>query len=213
MTTTMGTEAEKPAFTIRVPPVWFEFDVWRATRTGDLARLVDTRIAGDTRLSRFRAPLLKALREAAEQAERQGAMICAAMMQPQEEAVLAAMLTVFHRADTPAETVEAIAAQITSTAPGEGSNSWRRVEITSTTAGSAVRVTGVEAVRFGDGSADCVTMQTLIPAPAGGVVNVVLTSPQIELTESWLDLFDAISSTFAWSSETGTTRKTETTEG
>jgi hypothetical protein len=197
--------ATAPAFTIRVPPIWFEFDVWRATRTGDLARLVDGRIAADERLTRYRGPLLRALREAAEQAERQGAVLCAAMTQPQDEAVLTALLMVFHTDGAPDpsdNTVEAIAAQITAQGRTEGSSTWRRVETVTTAAGSAARVSGVESIRFGDREADCVLMQTLIPAPTGGVLDVVLTSPQTELADSWLDLFDAISATLAWSGPT-----------
>ncbi|GAB6902280.1 hypothetical protein [Kineosporia succinea] len=189
----------KPEFTIRVPPVWFEFDVWRATRTGDLARLVDGRIAGDARLAKFRGPLLKALREAAEQAERQGAVMCAAMTQPQDEAVLTAMLMVFHTEGAADNSVEAIASQITA-------SERRTVAVVEIPAGPAVRVRGVEAVRLGERTVDCVSMQTLLPAPGGGVVSIALTSPQTELTESWLDLFDAISSTFAWAGQVSTTR-------
>jgi hypothetical protein len=213
------TTATAPAFTIRVPPVWFEFDVWRATRTGDLARLVDTRIAADERLPAYRGPLLRALREAAEQAERQGAVLCAAMTQPQDEAVLTALLMAFHTAGAPDpsdNTVEAIAAQITAHGRAEGASTWRRVESISIPAGSAVRVSGIEAIRFGTREVDCVMMQTLIPAPTGGVLDVVLTSPQTALAESWLDLFDAISATLAWSGPTQertTDRQTTTTEG
>jgi hypothetical protein len=195
-----------PSFTIRVPPIWFEFDVWRATRTGDLARLVDSRIAGDKRLAVYRGPLLKALREAAEQAEHQGAVMCAAMTQPQGDAVLTAMLMVFHTQGAQDNTVEAMAAAITATAQ-------RRVEIVHHSVGRAVRVSGVETIRFGEREMDCVLMQTLIPAPTGGVLNVVLTSPQTELAENWLDLFDAISSTLAWAESTASTPETENKEG
>jgi hypothetical protein len=190
-------------FTLRVPPSWFEFDIWRATRTGDLARLVDDRIATDPRLRPWRGPLLKALREAAEQAERQGAVLCAAMTDPVEgDAVLAAVLTVFstHGAPDDADnTAEAIAAQITATAPSNGGRTWRHVEIADLAAGRAVRVRGIDAVRLGDRAHECVVMQTLIPVPdRGGVVDVVLTSSQTQLTEPMLDLFAAISGTFAW---------------
>ncbi|GAB3258477.1 hypothetical protein [Kineosporia babensis] len=191
-----------PAFTVRVPPSWYEFDVWRATRTGDLARLVDRRIAEDQRLARYRPALLKALREAAEQAERHGAVLCAAMTEPRGQDVLTAMLTVFHTEGSPdpaANTVPAIAAQITAREDG---SQWRRVETVELAAGPAARVSGVESIPFGERQADCVLMQTLIPAPAGGVLNLTLSSHQTELQESWLDLFDAISSTLAWNDAT-----------
>lgn len=190
-------------FSIRVPPSWYEFDIWRATHTGDLGRLVDDRIAADDRLKPWRGALVRALREAAEQAERQGAVLCAAMTDPVAEAgVLAAVLTVFHTggAPDPADnTVEAIAAQVTASAPGPGSPAWRQVEVREQPAGKAVRLHGVEATELGSRSVDCVMMQTLTPVPdGGGVLNVVLASPQTELAEPLFDLFDAISATLTW---------------
>jgi hypothetical protein len=190
-------------FSLRVPPSWFQFDIWRATRTGDLARVVDDRIARDPRLRPWRGALLKALREAAEQAEREGAVLCAAMTDPVAgDAVLVAVLTVFstHGApDAVDNTAEAIAGQIMATAPTSGGRTWRQVEIVDLPAGHAVRVRGVDVVRLGDHAHECVVMQTLIPVPDNaGAVNVVLTSPQTQFTEPMLDLFEAISETFAW---------------
>ena len=199
-----GSTLSKPVeFTVRVPPSWFEFDIWRATRTGDLARLVDERIAEDPRLRPWRGPLLKALREAAEQAERQGAVLCAAMTDPvDQDAVLAAVLTVFHTpgsSEAADNTVEAIVSQITATAPTRDAPTWRYVQIVDTSAGRAVRVRGIEVTTLGDRQQECVVMQTLIPVPDGaGVLNLVLTSPQTQLTEPMLDLFEAISDTVAW---------------
>ena len=99
--------------------------------------------------------------------------------------------------------VEAIAGQLTAVAPAEGSSTWRRVGVVELPAGRAVRVAGVETSELGSRSLDCVVMQTLIPVPGGrGVLDVVLTSPQVELAEGMLDLFEAISATLAWSSVT-----------
>jgi hypothetical protein len=121
-----------PGFTVRVPPSWFQIDVWRATRTADLARLVDQRITDDPRLHPWRAPLLRALREAAAQAERQGAVFCAAMTDPvEDDDILAAVLTVFHTegsTDPAANTAERIAAQVTASAD-DGAGTWRRVDL------------------------------------------------------------------------------------
>jgi hypothetical protein len=77
------------------------------------------------------------------------------------------------------------------------------VEIVELPAGQAVRVRGVESASGGASTIDCVCMQTLIPVPDGaGILNVVLTSPQVELSEVMLDLFDAISVTLSWSPPT-----------
>lgn len=185
-------------FELRVPESWWEFDVWRATRTGDLARLVDARTAETPELAPHRGVLLKLLRNAADYAERNGARFCAVATDAVEDAgMLIATAMVFQSdpATDPAEnTVEGIAGQITATA-------GRRVEIVEIPAGRAVRVRGVEPADMGDGrSVDSVVMQTLIPIPGGhGVLDVVLTSPQTQLAEPMLDLFDAISGTLAWS--------------
>lgn len=191
-------------FTLRLPESWVEFDIWRATRTKDLTRLIDARIEQDPELARHRGALVKALRQAATDAERQGAVFCAAMLDPVEDAgMLAATVMVFHTdgaADPAGNAPEVIAGQLSAIAPAAESPQWRRVAMVEIPAGRAVRVQGVETVALGPRSLDCVVMQTLVPVPERrGVLNVVLTSPQVELTESLLDLFDAISSTLTWS--------------
>lgn len=190
-------------FTLRVPESWLEFDIWRATRTGDLARELDSRIAQAPELAPYRGALVKALRQAAADAEHHGAVYCAAMLDPVADAgMLAATLMVFQTdgaADPANNAPEVIAGQVTAVAPVEGQAHWRRVEIVEIPAGRAVRVRGVEAAAIGGGSVDCVVMQTLIPVPQDrGVLSTVLTSPQVELAEPLLDLFDAISSTLTW---------------
>ncbi|MDQ2881218.1 MAG: hypothetical protein M3Y48_08235 [Actinomycetota bacterium] len=192
-------------FELRLPESWLEFDIWRATRTRDLPRLLDSRIAEHPELKPYRGALVKALRQAASEAERNDAVFCAAMSELVEDAgMLAATVMVFQtdgRPDPADNTVEAIASQLTSIASIEGAAQWRRVGIVEIPAGRAVRVQGVEPVDLGAQSVHCVVMQTLIPVPndGSGVLNVVATSPQVELAESMLDLFDAISSTLTWS--------------
>jgi hypothetical protein len=190
-------------FTLRVPPSWWEFDVWRATRTGDLARHVDARIAEQPRLRRHRGPLLRALREAAADAEHQGALKCAVMGELVDGDALAAVLMAVqtHGSPDPAgNTPAAIAGQITATAKRPGSPYWRTVTLVDLPAGPAVRIRGVEAVTGGTRTADCLVMHTLTPFPDGeGLLDVVLTSPQTTLAEPMFDLFDAISATLAWS--------------
>ncbi len=193
-------------FTLRVPESWYEFDVWRATRTGDLARMVDARTAETPELLPLRGALLKLLREVAADAERQGALFCAAMVdQVEDHGVLVASVIVFQTEGSPdpaENTVDAIAGQVTAFSPADSSPTWRRVEIVQIPAGRAVRIAGVETADLGDHPpVECAVMQTLIPVPEGpGVLNVVLTSPLVELADSMLELFSAISETLAWSS-------------
>lgn len=191
-------------FAVRLPETWVEIDIWRATRTGDLARLVDARIADLPALAPHRGALLKALREAAGAAERQGAVFCAAVADAVPAGgVLTATLMVFQTDPAPDpvhDTVEVIAGQVTAVAPAEDSPYWRRVDIVDLPSGRAVRVVGVEAAEArGDAPLLGVVMQTLVPVPGDqGVLNMVLSSPQTELAEPLLDLFDAISTTLTW---------------
>jgi hypothetical protein len=202
-----ATSTAQHPFSVRVPPSWFEFDIWRATRTAELARLVDTRIDAAPRLRPWRGPLLKALRDAAEQAERQGAVMCAAMTDPMgNDGVLAALLTVFVTAGDPGpggNTAEAIAARLTATTATTKSSTWRQVQIVDLPCGPAVRVRGTERVQLGSRSLESVVMHTLVPLPGdGGVLDLVLASPQTHLANPMLDLFEAISDTVTLSSPT-----------
>jgi len=200
-------------FTLRVPESWYEFDVWRATRTGDLARHVDARVAAQPALRRHRGPLLRALRQAAADAERAGALMCAVMGETVDGAgtLAAVLMAVQTRGDGNPEhnTPEAIAGQLTSVPNQRRSGHWRRVELLDLPAGRAVRMTAIEPVTSGARTLDCVVMHTLTPFPDGaGVLDVVLTSPQTHLAEPMFDLFDAISGTLAWSPTTTTTKGT-----
>jgi hypothetical protein len=190
-------------FTLRVPPRWYEFDVWRATRSRELARLVDARIAEQPALAARRAGVLRFLRDVAGDAERHGAVYCAAMAEPvQGGGHLLASCTVLQTpgpADRAERTVESIAAGITAVAGSPESSAWRGVQLLSLAAGPAVRVREVATVDTGGAVPQCVAMHTLLPHPdGGGVVDVVLASPQVHLAEAMLDVFDAISGTFAW---------------
>jgi hypothetical protein len=181
-----------------------EFDVWRANRTGDLARLVDARLAQTPELKPHRGALLKLLRGVAAHAERSGALYCAAMCDADEDAGLLAASVMIMQNDGPPDpadnTVEAIAGQVTSIAPSGPGAPWRQVQIVEIPAGRAVQIKGMEPAVDGRPESQIVSMITLVPVPAGGgVVSVVLMSPQVELAEPMLDLFDAISSTFGWS--------------
>ncbi len=193
-------------FTLRVPQSWFEFDVWRATRTGDLARLVDARIADVPQLRPQRPALLKLLREVAERAERQGAVYCAATAELVDGSDgLVASVMVFHTDGAPNaadNTVEAIAGQVTAVAPTDRRSPWRTVTIVEIPVGRAVRVRGVERAEPDGVSIDSVVMQTLIPVPGDrGVLNVVLSSPHVDIADELFELFDAVSDTLAWSRE------------
>jgi hypothetical protein len=181
--------------------------VWRATRTGDLARSVDARIAQLPQLKPHRPALLKLLRDLAERAERQGAVFCAATAEladgPDGSDGFVASVMVFHTDGAPdpaGNTVEAIASQVVATAPTEQGSPWRTVAVVETPAGRAVRIRGVERADPDGVEIDSVVMQTLIPVP-GGVLTVVLSSPHVGIADELFELFDAISDTLAWAAD------------
>lgn len=199
-------------FDVRFPPNWFEIDLWRATRTGELARMVDQRISETPAMASYRGAILTFLREVAADADRRGVVFAAAMAEPvdADRMLMATALAIVTQGppDAAGNTVDEIAAQLTSTpASGHGSDAtWRRVEVSEVAAGRCVRVTGVDLAQVAAGqSAPAVVMHTLIPVPgAQQVLDLVLTSPQPELADALLDLFDAISGTLTWAAdETG----------
>lgn len=206
--TAASTNGTQPTgFVMRVPETWVEFDVWRANHTGDLARLVDARVAETPELKPHRGALLKLLKEVAAHAERSGALYCAAMCDMSEETGLLAASVMVLQNDGPPDprdnTVEAIASQVSSVVPsgsGGPDEPWRQVAIVEIPAGRAVQVKGMEPAVPGRPDSQVVSMLTLVPVPGGGgVVTIVAMSPQVELADPMLDLFDAISSTFGWS--------------
>jgi hypothetical protein len=205
-------------FSVRLPPNWFEIDLWRASRTGELARLVDRRISENPSMASYRGAIITFLRDVAADAQRRGVVFAAAMAEPldSERLLLATALAVI--TDGPPEgdsSVDSIAAQLTTTPfAGHGKEAtWRRVALRDIPAGRCVRVDGVETVMPGDelnargrtaGSASpqAVTMHTLIPVPGSGqVLDLVLTSPHSALAEPMLDLFGAISETLSWTAD------------
>ena len=191
------------AVRLRVPECWYEFDIWRATHTRDLTRLVYARIEEHPALALHRQQLIRLLRETARTAERGGAVLCAAMAEPMADAgILLATLMVLARNGAPepsGNTPEAVAAQLTSSSPSADAPYWRNVQIVETAVGRGVRVAAVEPADVGGAkSVDAVVLQTLLPLPNGRVVNIVLASPQVRLAEPLLELFDAITATAAW---------------
>lgn len=190
-------------FTLRVPPQWYEFDIWRAIRSRQLARLVEARVAELPALAPRRREVLRFLRDVAGDAERQGAVYCAAMAEPVPGGgqLLAScmVLQTPGPADPVERTVEAIAAGIIAVSARPDSPFWRQVHRVTVAAGPAVRVREIAAVDTAGAVSRCVVMHTLLPHPSGaGVVDLVLASPQVHLAQAMLDVFDAISSTFAW---------------
>jgi len=114
-------------FSLRIPETWFEFDVWRATRTGDLARMVDARLEELPELRPHRSLILRGLRQLAEDAERRGAVYCAAAAdRVDDDGMMLASLMVFSTVgmlEPALNSVEAIAAQLIAAGPSSAGSS------------------------------------------------------------------------------------------
>ena len=216
MTTSTILPAPAIGFSLRVPDSWYEFDIWRATRTRHLPRLVEERVVRVPELAPRAAALARLLRRVAEDAERAGAVYCAALAEPVGGAgLLTASCTVLQSPgpDDPAQrTVEALAAGIPATGAALRLGA-REVLLVEHPAGRGVRVREIALLDGGvdgaggaaTGPTEYVVMHTLLPSPGWSdarhgshVVDLVLASPQVQLADPMLDLFDAISGTFRW---------------
>ena len=194
----LSTAAPARAFSVELPENWFEFDVWRATRTGDLARLVDRRVAEHPELAPLRARLVQALRDVAAQAERAGVVWAAALADPwPDKRFLTATAFVAVAEPDPGlagDEVEVIAARIP--AQGDGASSRRRrVALGEVPAGRCVQVWTVSP--GGPGLPPAASLQTLVPQ-AGRVVNLVLSTPHVHLAEPFFGVFEAAAATLTF---------------
>lgn len=195
---------------LRVPPNWVQFDIQRAVRTGELTRIVDDHLKKLPALKPHRRDILKALRRLADEAESAGAVLCAAAVdEAADDGALLATLAAFITDGMPEpalNTVPAIAAQITATPRVDGADpgcepDWREVRIVDLPAGQAVRIRSLTTLHSdtAERGVRIVSMETLLPLPGSDrILNVVLTSPQPQLTDELLDLFDLITETLSW---------------
>jgi hypothetical protein len=202
------TPASAPAtdatgFGINVPDSWFEVDLQPDTRNNSINDLVTERLREVPELYEHRAALSRALRSAARSAFAGGAVYCGTMVQGLGDAVLTATITV-SLVESPDENAgaEAIARQLTAIAKGGPDTPWREVvSVELPHVGRVPRTQGVEDVTMPEGSGwiRTVLMQTFVPVPGGQVNRVALitcSSPILPLADELLDLFDAVTSTF-----------------
>lgn len=202
-----GAPTATAGFSLAVPRSWFEIDLRPSTRDASIAALVDTRVRDVPALADQRAAVVRLLRTVAREAERAGAVYCAAMAEPVDGLGLTASVTV-SLLDAGAGGVvprdaRGIAASLRAKAARGPDDTWRTVRLVDLPgAGPAARATGVEDVDLPErgGWVRCVTMETLVPVPGapGRVALVACSSPSLHLAEAMHDLFDAVSSTFTF---------------
>lgn len=197
-------------FVLSVPDSWFEVDLHPDTRNASIQDLVSRRLRDIPELFEHRATIARALRSAARSAYAAGAVYCGTMVQGLDDAVLTATVTVT-LIDAPDDKngVETIAQQLTAIPRSGPDQTWRSVLYTELPeAGRVPRTQGVEDVTMPEGAGwiRTVLMQTFVPVPgprSTRVAVITCSSPILALVDELLDLFDAVTSTFRFTSDPG----------
>jgi hypothetical protein len=192
---------------ISVPESWYEFDIHPASRDDNIRRAVNQRIRAMPELAQYRSALLKLLRDMARNAWNSGAVYCGCMAEELENVPVTASMTVAVVSTRspdgelvdldPRVMVQALKAK-TARHPQD---TWQRVTTVDIVGvGTAARTEGVEDLPLPGTprTVRMVTMQTFVRVPGmdDRVVVVTGTSPAVNLQDAFLDLFDAITSTF-----------------
>ena len=203
-------QAPPTGFSITVPANWFEIDVHPDTRNSAINALVTERTRAVPALYEHRSALVRALRSAARNAHSNGAAYCGAMVEGFDTALMTASITVsIVQAPDVDAGPDAIRDQLRAI-PRRGDDApWRQVEQADLPhVGTVPRTRGVEDVVLPDGAGwiRAALMQTFVPFPGPALTRVALitgSSPILPLAAEFLDLFDAITSTFRFDSPAG----------
>jgi len=194
-------------FGITVPGSWFEVDVHPDTRNSAISALVTERTQAVPELIPHRAALARALRGAARSAYANGAAYCGVMAEGFDGAVLTASVTVSIIEAPDADAGSATITRHLRSLPRRGEHTpWREVgQVELPRLGTVPCTRGVEDVVLpeGDGWIRSVLMQTFVPFPGAApgrtperFAMITASSPILPMTDDLLDLFEAITSTF-----------------
>ncbi len=197
-------------FALSVPDSWFEVDLHPDTRNASIQELVNQRLREVPELFEHRSTIAKALRSAARSAYSAGAVYCGTMVQGLDSMVITATVTVT-LVDAPDDKngVETIAQQLTPIARSGPDQTWREVVYAELPdLGRVPRTQGAEDVTMPEGAGwiRTVLMQTFVPLPgprSTRVAVITCSSPIIPLADELLDLFDAVTSTFRFTTAPG----------
>ncbi|MCE7082105.1 hypothetical protein [Streptomyces sp. ST2-7A] len=199
---------EREGFHIKVPDTWWEFDIRPETREEGIRRLVRERVRANPRLAEHAETIASFLRRQAKEARDSGAawIGCMADTFGGEVPVTASMTVSLLDARTSTGAAlstdpRAIAGQLKEVTARREGDPWRRVStVEIPEVGIVARTEGVEDIRFRQDPRPMrvVLSQTFIPVPgsANRVALVAGSSHTLELADSFLDVFDAVASTF-----------------
>jgi hypothetical protein len=209
---TVGIERE--GFSIKVPEGWWEFEIRPDRRDEAIRLMVEERVRAVPEVAGRREVITSFLREQAAQAWSAGAAYIGCMAEDFGGSVpVTATMTVSlvntrgvdgaPSSSLPSDVVARLT-PIPRKGPEDGADGggvWREVStIDIPGVGPAARTRGVEDVAPGGHSRRMrvVLMQTFIPVPGDGskIALVTGSSQVLDLVEAFLDVFDAVTSTF-----------------
>ncbi|AEH07668.1 MULTISPECIES: hypothetical protein [Protofrankia] len=202
-------------FSISIPDTWFEVDLNPVTRRASIDALVRERTRGVPELAANRAAISRLLRHAARDAAAGGALFCGVMAEAVEGAGLSASVTVSMlpapddaRVVGVAEvTPSMIMSSLSERVARSQDDTWTTVTLVDLLyVGQAARSYGVEDISLPDraGWIRTTMMQTFVPVPRSDQVALIsCSSPNLVLVDALHDLFDAVTSTFRFVTDSG----------
>lgn len=189
------------SFSLIIPPSWFELELRPARRDDAIKDLVNERVGSVPELREHRSEITRILRKYAKSAWESGARYATGFAIPAEDLTVTGCITVTNipfpqkGEDDP---VAAMAERLSAIAPAPGDETYTSVAIVELDGiGPCARTYGIEDVHAPDnrGWIRTVTMQTFVPTPEGNLLLVSAASPDIDLAEDLLELFDTVTST------------------
>jgi len=189
------------SFSLIIPPSWFELELRPARRDDVIKDLVNERVGSIPELREHRGEITRILRKYAKSAWDSGARYATGFAIPTDELTITGCVTVTNLPfpqkgeDDP---VASIAERLSTIAPEPGEETFTSVTIVELDGiGPCARTFGIEDVHAPDGRGwiRTVTMQTFVPTPEGNLLLVSAASPDIDLSEDLLELFDTVTST------------------
>lgn len=188
-------------FSITTPKSWFELELRPDRRDTAVKDLVNERVREIPELWEHRSEIVRVLRRYARNAWESGARFASAFAQPAEGTTLTGCLTVTSIPAPPGggdDLTEDVVERLTATSSEPGDETWTTVSIVDIDGvGRCARSFGVEDVTLPDdaGWVRVVSMQTFVPAPTGGLLLVSASSPDLDVADDLLELFDAVTAT------------------
>ena len=190
-------------FSLRVPASWFELELRPERRDNAVKDLVNARVSEIPELFDHRTDITRVMRRFARSAWDSGARYAAAFASPADDTTVTGCITVTHipfpGGSADADPVSTIFERISESSTGPGDDTWTRVSLVEIgDLGTCPRTYGIEDVQAPDGrgALRTVTMQTFVPTKGGNLLLISAGSPDLDLADELLELFDAVTATF-----------------